>query len=938
MKNIPLRKILAMGLLTAGCFATRQGQAQSASAIAPTITSQPADQTADYGDNLTLSVSATGVPLHFQWRKNGKNLADYDNVAGAHTEQLTLVGVAQRDVGDYSVVVGNTAGVVTSAVAKVTVNFKTVFTDDFESGTLTNWTAFRELPGVGKAIRQFEAGRKSVEVRKQNKANSAPRYNVDGLCPIGTRLTNSIEQNLTPGGGQSAQVTRSRDKMYHNLGEKLAGRVKATYWIYDDGDQAASCFGELRGYTGAGHAIYTEPGGLKQLFAIGRYNLGVQDKVKGMFWEHRLNKWTEKPNRAKYQGKVERGKATGSGWFNLNAPGAPDRSVGWHKFEIVRAADGTNVDFYVDGKLGRHITGADHVLLDCVTIGSLGMDDTPVNAWFDDIKVEAVPWRYDSQSKDTAGKGFFDLMQLRETGADPQTYDPSQISTVFEANGVAGSGKVGRWAKEGNALCALDERGAAEYAIQAPADNVYRIEIEGRGYGDTDKTFQMPVIISIDGEHLGRFLLRNDAQTNGFVRCFTPMLKAGTHTLRVYWDGARSYRFLRLEAVRLQALAGADANQNGVKDWVENRLLVQSGVENVPTESIVSPVCVEGRGHYLSLMQCRAGAMPDATQPVPIYPGAGHRWYGNVPLSPDRPTRVQLLYQNSSLEENQQIVWRVTNLLKDNNMILRQGDSLLLSALPATNSQGEVRINVIGVTNYVTDAATPIPHRFDQPGTFTIVGVFHGDVKASRAITVKVVGASFEGPAAAWVGHGRYWDCTNLPPEVVLDADPRLAMEPVPESVRQAHIPVPPPLGPNGRQYRITIDAAEPRVVLARLGTNGPVLASIAVQGFRLFDCHDTYLRRTQRLKDGSQVIETAFIFSPNKILSDGILISLFISVSGVTFEDGTVTRTLTASDFDESGICRARFIRKAGILTSVCHTTKVIQGGVIIGRPAYEQ
>jgi hypothetical protein len=570
-----------------------------------------------------------------------------------------------------------------------------------------------------------------------------------------------------------------------------------------------------------------------------------------------------------------------------------------------------------------------------VTIGSIGADSTAVAGWFDDIKVEAVPWRYDWRTKDTVGKGLFDWMQLRETGADPEITDIKQINTVGQANGGMTSGRLGRWASEGTGVYALDERGAVEYAVQAPADDTYRIEIEGRGRSEINRSFESPVIISIDDEYLGRFHLPYDPQTNGFVHCFTPLLKAGSHIIRVWWDGARSHASLYLEAVRLQALAGADANQNGIKDWVENRLLAQSGVEFAPDASFVSPVCVEGRGQYLSLVQCRAGLSPDQMQPILVQPGAGQRWYANVPLLSDGPTRVRILYQKGGLEENHEITWRVTNLLEANDATIRQGDALLVTAVPAAATEGEVRISVGGVTNYVTDAVTPITHRFDQPGTFTVMGTFNGQTRASRAITVRVVAASFDSPVAAWVGKWRYWDCTNLPPEVVIDADPRLEIASVPESIRQAHTPVPPPLGPNGRAYKLTIDAAEPRYVLARLGTNGPVLANVAVEGFRLFTSHDTYLRRVGRLKDGSHLVEAAFILSPHQT---NVTVNILITVAGVTFEDGTVTRTLMPSDFDDLGICRVRFVRKAGILTAVCHTTKAYQGNVVIGRPAYEQ
>ena len=133
-------------------------QAQPASGVnfiaPPVVVAQPVDQTADYGADVAFTVTASGTPLGYQWRKNGTDLADYGNVAGAHSAQLTLVGMAQLDEADYSVVVSNSAGAVTSAVATLTLNFAPVFSDDFESG-LSNWMACSDLPGLAAAWRQY---------------------------------------------------------------------------------------------------------------------------------------------------------------------------------------------------------------------------------------------------------------------------------------------------------------------------------------------------------------------------------------------------------------------------------------------------------------------------------------------------------------------------------------------------------------------------------------------------------------------------------------------------------------------------------------------------------------------------------------------------------------------------------------------------------------
>lgn len=92
-------------------------------AVAPAIDTQPASQTADAGAIVVLSVGATvGYPTAtFQWFKNGVAIAVGAN-ASAATAQLSLANVQVADVGVYTVVIGNSAGTVTSSPAAVLIN------------------------------------------------------------------------------------------------------------------------------------------------------------------------------------------------------------------------------------------------------------------------------------------------------------------------------------------------------------------------------------------------------------------------------------------------------------------------------------------------------------------------------------------------------------------------------------------------------------------------------------------------------------------------------------------------------------------------------------------------------------------------------------------------------------------------------------------------
>src|SRR5213592_187912 len=90
----------------------------NAAAVAPTITTQPANQTVTAGQTATVAVVAAGTaPLGNQWQKNGAN------ITGATSASYTTATTTTADSGStFRVVVSNSAGTVTSSAATLTVN------------------------------------------------------------------------------------------------------------------------------------------------------------------------------------------------------------------------------------------------------------------------------------------------------------------------------------------------------------------------------------------------------------------------------------------------------------------------------------------------------------------------------------------------------------------------------------------------------------------------------------------------------------------------------------------------------------------------------------------------------------------------------------------------------------------------------------------------
>lgn len=91
--------------------------------VAPNIVELTRSGAEVAGRELVLSCAAEGTPpLSYQWRWNGSPLTNSATVAGATQPHLRFPALVSTNAGNYTVVVSNAQGSVTSAVAPVVVN------------------------------------------------------------------------------------------------------------------------------------------------------------------------------------------------------------------------------------------------------------------------------------------------------------------------------------------------------------------------------------------------------------------------------------------------------------------------------------------------------------------------------------------------------------------------------------------------------------------------------------------------------------------------------------------------------------------------------------------------------------------------------------------------------------------------------------------------
>src|ERR1700687_1624943 len=136
----------------------------NAAAVAPTVATQPGNQTVTAGQTATFTVVAAGTaPLSYQWQKNGAN------ITGATSTSYTTPVTAATDSGStFRVIVSNTAGTVTSSAATLTVNpapvAPTITTQPVNQTVTAGQTATFTMVAAGTAPLSYQWQRNGVNI------------------------------------------------------------------------------------------------------------------------------------------------------------------------------------------------------------------------------------------------------------------------------------------------------------------------------------------------------------------------------------------------------------------------------------------------------------------------------------------------------------------------------------------------------------------------------------------------------------------------------------------------------------------------------------------------------------------------------------------------------------------------------------------------------
>ena len=242
----------------------------------PVITQSPVSQTNLIGSNIVFAAAASGTaPLGYQWRTNGVNLANGGIVSGATTSTLALTGITSAYAGNYTLVITNTYGSVTSSVAALIVVLPPSFTGSvtnraLECGKNTNTFAIiaagtvplsiqwstNGVPVLGAtnisfSLTNLHLPSQTVAVAVTNLYGTATSNCVltitDSLAPVITlngasRLTNELGSVFTDPGATAADLCAGTVPVTTNgtVNTAVVGTNTLTYTATDGGNSATN--------------------------------------------------------------------------------------------------------------------------------------------------------------------------------------------------------------------------------------------------------------------------------------------------------------------------------------------------------------------------------------------------------------------------------------------------------------------------------------------------------------------------------------------------------------------------------------------------------------------------------------------------------------------------------------------------------------------------
>ena len=496
------------------------------------------------------------------------------------------------------------------------------------------------------------------------------------------------------------------------------------------------------------------------------------------------------------------------------------------------------------------------------------------------------------------------------------TPPPSAIGEpVATLSGSQHSQRTGSWTNDTNGTYATDTVGSLHYTLDITESGIYRLLVdlaENNPHASNHESI-FDIRATVSGINYGVRRQHAPHGASATVVYDLAHLDAGSHDLQLNWLNSRPNSFLRIRNIRLERM---DADPQAA--WLLARSEWNGSTDALPNTSYTSPFNLEGNTFAAETISINRS--PATAEPIVVSGGLRYRYFADIPLDPQQAVTIDISAENGMSQHSHSLSWSAFNLFTYDQLAIRLGDSLLLAAFDPDAADQPIELQLTapnGATeSHSLPAGAHLQTLFDQAGTWTIstlLPVDNGDPIPLSA-SIEVFSANLAPTPIVFNGRTRLWQPSLSGEGIVLAHDSNLALaEPEPHRRPRRF-----QLGGSGDNARI----------LARLGEAGPILAATAVDIVSDHSRRQTRHQVVETFPDGT-IMVNSYIFLSH--VPDDLEIEIHVFKAGVTFDDGTIRRTLTAADFDETGRYHFHLLRAPGVTGGTCYQIRYRQDGSLL-------
>lgn len=389
------------------------------------------------------------------------------------------------------------------------------------------------------------------------------------------------------------------------------------------------------------------------------------------------------------------------------------------------------------------------------------------------------------------------------------------------------------------------------------------------------------LVCRVDGFLAGEMKLQSSTATRTYEAVFlTQWLGPGSHEVSFevqnFANGAR----FECHGVAVCEICGPDSDGNGMVDWIDARKRNSFSTRAGLVLSKVSPFCMRGV-HSSSVMP----TVMEASETLMVRPLPSHGWWTSVPLDAEQDVSLSVNYENGMKTEDISVRWVEFNVISEADIVVRKGDSLLLSL---GGSAGVVKVD----GTVVSGDGSAVAYRFDACGVHSVCGISDGN---SHVLTVTVVNCVLSDDVPVWRGKTNAIRMSGSgfeDMEVSWDPTTTLAATSVSGANCVCSLAVP----LSARPAAFSCEIPNP---------DASVVASARLCPFTAFYTLDRVYHVSHRLDSETRVVE-------NRLSAFDLPSTVEFRMtgnSGICFENGAGKLVLHADDFDEVGDCLYRFM-----------------------------